>query len=40
MDSQATMLAQQIAEARTLAAAGQASNALVYYEALLPQMTR
>ena len=33
-------LAQQIADARELAAAGQPANALVYFETLLPQLTR
>ena len=38
MDSAA--IAQQINDARDLAAAGHPSSALVYYEALLPQLSR
>jgi hypothetical protein len=33
-------IAQQITDARDLAACGQPASALVYFEALIPQMTR
>ena len=40
MEATTVTIAQQIADARTLAAGGQPSSAVVYYETLLPQLTK
>jgi hypothetical protein len=40
MEATTVTIAQQIADARTLAAGGQPSSAVVYYETLLPQLSK